>query len=139
MPFRIEVKEFKEKGNDEYTLIYKLSNDHHNQSNHPDYGLSEYIVHIRFGKNCVSNLIQSKNIEEEYQKYLEAIAYLKERIKASAIIEFGLKAGTGFHKIPGKLDEFQADNLALSKSDIGGLIIVYAIHSDLGSGHCDRE
>jgi len=70
---------------------------------------------------------------------LEAIAYLKEKINASAIIEFGLKAGTDFHRILGKRDEFQADNLALAKSDIGGLIMVYAIHSDLGSGYCDRE
>jgi len=57
MPFRIEVKEFKEQGSDEYTSVYKLYNDQHDQSNHPYYGLSEYIVHIRFGKNCLSNLI----------------------------------------------------------------------------------
>ena len=133
----IDVQEFKNIGNAQQTLTYEIHDNSKQVVINQDCVNSKYILHIRFNKNCITELIQSKDINIELQKYLEATEELKKQIANSCIILFGLKSGVGFHAIPGKPNEFQADNMGILETEESK--IVYSIHSDLGTGYCDRE
>ena len=131
----IEVYEFHEKKNDEFFLIFKSLDEIKRIERSQDSDLIK--LHIRFNAKCVTSLIQSEDLQAEKENYLAAVLELREQISKSKKIVIGLKSGKGFHKIPNKINEYQCDNLAIL--DANNRKIVYAVHSDLGSGYCGKK
>jgi hypothetical protein len=127
--YRIQVDRFIEMGDKEYLLEFKPLDKIEWLKDS-----QKIFLYIRFNKRCITDLIQSKDIEKEKLKYFEAVQKLSDQVSRSKEIIFGLKSGKGFHLIPGKINEYQCDNLSMIIIDKRK--IVYAIHSDIGSGYC---
>ena len=129
---QIEVINLYDKGDDEFVLIFKPID------NIPFLSKTQFTyLHIRFNANCVTQLKQSDDIKQEKEKYLAALAELKDQISNSKTITFGLKSGKGFHKMTIKAsdDHYQCDNLSLLI--MGNRTIIYAVHADINYGYCE--
>ncbi len=130
--YSIDVVSFTEKSDNEYVLSYQVSGNERFKSHHPFPKNKIYNVHIRFKKECVTNLLQSKDIPGMFLRFKNAVEILKANIAENSTIEIGLESGKGFHPIPNRMGHFQADNLSLV-----GNKKVYFVHSDLGSSYCE--
>jgi len=131
----IEVETFKDKGNDEYLLVFQ-SKDKVISSKTPNKD-GKFKLHIRFNARCITKLLQSSDLEKEKADYLKAIEELKGQIAQSKFIVFGMMSGIGFHPIPSSPGEYQCDNLSVLR--MKGDNLVYSIHSDIKSGYCNGK
>ena len=110
--FEARVIDLTESGKDQYVLhMVQLSEPYGYQHTQDQ----ELIIHLRF--KCPLYQCTDANTQPTLEKFEDAIALLKNQIKSSKIIKFGI-VDRGYAQIEGTKNEYQSNDLEIYQGTV---------------------